>query len=35
MVEALVQQLENSISRAGIAAEVMACTIEKDPFIII
>jgi dinuclear metal center YbgI/SA1388 family protein len=35
MVDALVQQLENAISRAGIEAEIMACTIEKDPFRII
>jgi dinuclear metal center YbgI/SA1388 family protein len=32
MVEVLAQQLENIISKAGIEAEIMACTIEKDPF---
>jgi len=32
MVEALAQQLENIKSNAGIEAEIMACTIEKDPF---
>lgn len=32
MVEALAQQLENITSNAGIEAEIMACTIEKDPF---
>jgi dinuclear metal center YbgI/SA1388 family protein len=32
MVDALAQQLENIISKAGIEAEIMACTIEKDPF---
>jgi dinuclear metal center YbgI/SA1388 family protein len=35
MVDALAQQLENIISKAGIEAEIMACTIEKDPFKII
>ena len=35
MVDALVQQLKNAISRAGMEAEIMACTIEKDPFKII
>ena len=35
MVDALAQQLENIISKAGIEAEIMACTIEKDPFRII
>jgi dinuclear metal center YbgI/SA1388 family protein len=32
MVDALARQLENLISRAGIEAEITACTIEKDPF---
>lgn len=32
MVDALAQQLEKIISKAGIEAEIMACTIEKDPF---
>ena len=32
MVDALAQQLENIICKAGIEAEIMACTIEKDPF---
>ena len=32
MVDALAQQLENLISRAGIEAEITACNIEKDPF---
>jgi dinuclear metal center YbgI/SA1388 family protein len=32
VVNALVQQLEDVISKAGIEAEIMACTIEKDPF---
>jgi dinuclear metal center YbgI/SA1388 family protein len=32
MVDALAQQLENLLSRAGIEAEITACTIEKDPF---
>jgi hypothetical protein len=32
MVEALAQQLENIKSNAGIEAEIIACTIEKDPF---
>jgi dinuclear metal center YbgI/SA1388 family protein len=35
MVDALAQQLENVITRAGFEAEIMACTIEKDPFRII
>jgi dinuclear metal center YbgI/SA1388 family protein len=35
MVDALAQQLENVITRAGFEAEIMACTIEKDPFKII
>jgi dinuclear metal center YbgI/SA1388 family protein len=35
MVDALAQQLQNIISKAGIEAEVMACAIEKDPFRII
>lgn len=32
MVDALAQQLESIISKAGIEAEIIACTIEKDPF---
>jgi dinuclear metal center YbgI/SA1388 family protein len=32
MVDALAQQLANIISKAGIEAEITACTIEKDPF---
>ena len=32
MVDALAQQLGKIISKAGIEAEIMACTIEKDPF---
>lgn len=32
MVDALVKQLERIISKAGIKVEIMACTIEKDPF---
>jgi dinuclear metal center YbgI/SA1388 family protein len=32
MVEALAQQLKKIISQAGIEVEIMACTIEKDPF---
>jgi dinuclear metal center YbgI/SA1388 family protein len=35
MVDALARQLENVISKAGIEAEIVACTIEKDPFRII
>ena len=35
IVDALAQQLDNIISRAGIAAEIIACNIEKDPFRII
>jgi dinuclear metal center YbgI/SA1388 family protein len=35
MVDALAQQLENVITRAGFEAEIMACTIEKDPFTIV
>ena len=35
MVDALAQQLENIIAKAGIAAEITACNIEKDPFRII
>jgi len=35
MVETLAQQLEKIISKAGIEAEITACTIEKDPFKII
>jgi dinuclear metal center YbgI/SA1388 family protein len=35
MVDALAQQLENVITRAGFEAEIMACTIERDPFRII
>ena len=35
MVDALAQQLESIISKAGIEAEITACTIEKDPFRII
>jgi len=35
MVNALAQQLKKIISKAGIEAEIMACTIEKDPFRII
>jgi len=35
MIDALAQQLKSIISRAGIKAEIMACTIEKDPFKII
>ena len=32
MVEALAKQLERIISKAGIEAEITACTVEKDPF---
>ncbi|MGD9079641.1 MAG: Nif3-like dinuclear metal center hexameric protein [Desulfobacterales bacterium] len=35
MVDALAKQLEKVISKQGIEAEIMACTIEKDPFRII
>jgi dinuclear metal center YbgI/SA1388 family protein len=35
MVDALAQQLESIIAKAGIEAEITACTIEKDPFRII
>ena len=35
MVDALAQQLEKIITKHGIKAEIMACTIEKDPFRII
>lgn len=35
MVDALAQQLGKIISNQGIEAEIMACTIEKDPFRII
>ena len=35
LVDALAQQLKNVISKAGIKAEIMACTIEKDPFRVI
>ena len=35
MVDALAQKLGEVISRAGIEAEIVACTIEKDPFRII
>jgi dinuclear metal center YbgI/SA1388 family protein len=35
MVDALAQQLKSMIYTAGIKAEIMACTIEKDPFRII
>ena len=35
MVDAFAQQLENVITKHGIKAEIMACTIEKDPFRII
>jgi hypothetical protein len=32
MVDALAQQLQNTVSKAGIETEITACTIEKDPF---
>ncbi|MGI9570071.1 MAG: Nif3-like dinuclear metal center hexameric protein, partial [Desulfobulbia bacterium] len=32
MVDALAQQLENTLSKAGIDTEITACKIEKDPF---
>jgi dinuclear metal center YbgI/SA1388 family protein len=32
MVNALAQKLKNIISKSGIDVEIMACTIEKDPF---
>jgi dinuclear metal center YbgI/SA1388 family protein len=35
MVDALARQLKNITSKAGIKTEIMACTIEKDPFKII
>jgi putative NIF3 family GTP cyclohydrolase 1 type 2 len=35
MVDAFARQLENVFNKHGIKAEIMACTIEKDPFRII
>jgi dinuclear metal center YbgI/SA1388 family protein len=32
MVDALAQQLQSTVSKAGIETEITACTIEKDPF---